>query len=345
MLRSIPPGGVISMRHRAAVKCARHRPSLAFAIIWLFTSMVVGTGSTQAGAIAPTGINVVASTDNTGLGGAVPNVLVQAGAPFTLDITLSPAGASFNKDTLLALTPGIDHIVGGDPHGTFSPSTVSFPAGQSSETFAVSYSAVDNGVILTASVAAKNSAAKNSKVARGATQPFDVLKTVLPLTQGDTRFPTGVGVGNNNCGDGTSESECGIVVLPNGIQSPNGALTLGACTPNDLGCTSGSQVVQFVAELESPPYTSTSPATLIFRCSKELCRNTNNGIKSFTVKVSQSVSGPLDDVSQPCIAKGVANNGLNDGETFCTDYVQSHRDNSGDVLLYLLFTQDMRGST
>ena len=326
------------MRHRAQVTAARPRLTVAFAIIGLLTSMVVGTGLARAGTIAPTGINVVASTDNSGVGGAVPNVLVQAGALFTLDVTLSPAGASFNKDTPLALTPSIDRSVGGGPRGTFSPSTVSFPGGQSSATFAVSYSAVDNGVILTASVAAKN-----SKVAPGSTRPFDVLKTVLPLAQGDPQFPTGVGVGDNNCGDGTDESECGIVVLPNGIQSPNGALTLGACTSN-LGCTSGSQVVQFVADLGAR-YTPASPATLIFRCSKQLCRNTNNGIRSFTLKISQSATGPLDHVSQPCIAKGVADNGLNDGDTFCTDYVQSHRDNSGAVLMYLLFTQDMRGST
>ena len=33
-----------------------------------------------------------------------------------------------------------------------------------------------------------------------------------------------------------------------------------------------------------------------------------------------------------------------DGRDFCLDYVQSHRDNSGDALFYFLFTHDMRGS-
>lgn len=326
------------MRHRAAAKSVRRGLAVAFATIGLLASMVVGAGSVPASPIAPTALNVVASTGNTGLGGAVPNVLVQAGAPFTLTVTLSPDGATFNKDTDLDLTPSIDPSVGGSPQGTFSPPTVTFPGGVSSATFAVSYSAVDNGVVLTASVAAKN-----SKVAPGSTQPFDVLKTVLPLAQGNPQFATGVGVGDNSCGDGTDESECGVVVLPNDIQSSNAALTLGACTAN-LGCTNGSQVVQFVADLGTR-YSPTSPATLIFRCSKDLCRNTNNGVRAFTLKVSQSATGPLDHVSQPCITKGVADNGLNNGDTFCTDYVQSHRDNAGDVLLYLLFTQDMRGST
>lgn len=307
-------------------------------MIGLLASVVVGAGSVQADPITPTGLGVVASTDNPGLGGAVPNVLVQAGDAFTLSITLSPDGATFNKDTDLDLSPSIDPGVGGSPQGRFSPSRVTFPGGVSSARFAVSYSAVDNGVVLTASVAAKN-----SKVAPGSTQPFDVLKTVLPLAQGNAGFPTGVGVGDNSCADGTGEPECGVIVLPNDIQSSNAALTLGACTTN-LGCTGGSQVVQFVADLGTR-YSPTSPATLIFRCSKDLCRNTNNGVKAFTLKVSQSATGPLDHLSQPCIAKGVADNGLNNGDTFCTDYVQSHRDNAGDVLLYLLFTQDMRGST
>ena len=322
------------MHGRAAVRSARHRVVFAFATIGLLASMLVGAGSAHGTTISPTGINVVASTANGGLGGAVPNVLVQAGDPsITLTVTLSPDGATFNKDTPLTLTPSIDPSVGGQPQGTFSPSTITFPGGVSSATFNnVSYSAVDNGVILTAS------APKNTKVASGSTQPFDVLKTVLPLSQGKIP-PGGVGVGDASCGDGTNEPECGIVVLPNDIQSPNGALTLGKCTSN-LGCTSGSQIVQFVADLGTR-YSATSPAELIFRCSKQLCRNTNNGIKSFTLKVSQSATGPLDQVSQPCLTKGV----VNDGATFCTDYNQSHRDNAGDLILVLLFTKDMRGST
>jgi len=105
--------------------------------------------------------------------------------------------------------------------------------------------------------------------------------------------------------------------------------------------------VQFIADLGSR-YTPQAPATLIFRCSKSLCRATNNGIEGFTLKVSQEATGPLDRVSQPCIAKGIADNGLINGpgagDTFCTDYVQSRR-SEGDLLLYLLFTGDMRGST
>jgi hypothetical protein len=330
------------LRHRNAVSMPRRRRGIAaFGAVVLALPLVVGTVSTaQATVIAPTGINVVASTANGGLGGAVPTVLVQAGAQFTLTVSLSPAGAAFKQDTPVNLTASLDPAVGGSPHGSFSPSQVMFPADVASQSFSVSYSAVDNGVILTAAVAAKG---KPSGVTPGSTTAFDVLSTLLPLAKGNPQFANGVGVGNADCGQATTEPECGIIVLPNDIESANGALSLGKCTAN-LGCTSGSQVVQFIADLGAR-YTPQAPAELIVRCDKKLCRNTNNGIRGFTLKVSQSATGPLDHVSQPCAAKGVADNGLNNGDTFCTDYVQSHRDNSGDVLLVLLFTQDMRGST
>jgi hypothetical protein len=331
------------LRHRNAFSMpGRRRGIAAFAAAMaLALPLAVVTISTaQATVIAPTGINVVASTANTGLGGAVPVVLVQAGAQFTLTVSLSPAGAAFNKDTPLNLTATLDPAVGGSPHGGFSPSQITFPADVSSQTFSVAYSAADNGVILTASAAAKG---KPGGVTPGSTASFDVLSTLLPLAKGDSQFANGVGVGNASCGQATTEPECGIIVLPNDIESANAALSLGKCTTN-LGCTTGGQVVQFIADLGTR-YTPQAPATLIFRCSKQLCRNTNNGIRAFTLKVSLLATGPLDHVSQPCAAKGVADNGLNNGDSFCTDYVQSHRDNAGSVLLYLLFTHDMRGST
>src|SRR6266566_1315082 len=330
-------GGHMILRHRNAFGMPRgRRGTAAAAAIALALSLTVGTISTaRATVLTPTGIGVVASTSNGGLGGAVPAVLVQSGSTFSLTVKLSPAGAAFKQDTPLNLTATLDAAVGGNPHGSFSPSQITFPADVSSQTFAVSYAAADNGVILTASVVTKG---KPSSVTPGSTAPFDVLSTLLPLTKGDPQFANGVGVGNAACGQATTEPECGIIVLPNDIESSDAALSLGRCTTN-LGCTSGSQVVQFIADLGTR-YTPQAPATLIIRCSKQLCRNTNNGIRAFTLKVSQSATGPLDHVSPACVDKGV----VNDGAAFCTDYVQSHRDNAGSVLLYLLFTHDMRGS-
>jgi hypothetical protein len=315
----------------------RWRAALLAATALLASALVGVAAPAQAHGTDPTAISVAVTTDNSGLGGAVPDVLVQAGDQFTLTISLLPHGATFHKSTVLDLTPSLEPSVLGRPHGTFNPSKITMPAGVSHASFAVAYSAADNGVVLTATVDSRY-----STVTSGRSAPFDVVATLLEAARGDPQFKTGLGVGDSSCAKGTSEPECGIVVLPNDISSAAAALTLGRCTV-DLKCTSGSQVVQFVADLGTR-YSKLHPATLIFRCSKALCRNRNNGIKNFTLKVSQSATGPLNRVSQPCIAKGIADNGLGNGDTFCTDYVQSHRD-SGDLLLYLLFTQDMRGST
>jgi hypothetical protein len=282
----------------------------------------------------PTSISVTASTDNSTLGGAVPDVLVTAGNTFTLTVTLSPAGSAFNTATTLALTASL--AAGGRPGGTLSPASVVMPGGVNTDTFAVAYSAVDNGVQVTASVPKKG---KSSLVTPGTTAPFNVLKVLKQFPSTDPGLATGLGVGNADCAQDTTEPECGTIVLSHGISSQNGALSLGACTP-DLGCTSGSEVVQFIAELGTS-YSPTDPALLIIRCSKQQC--TGKGVSSYTLKVSFSASGPLNLVSAPCVSKGVAQDAS--GNDFCTDYVRSHRDNAGDALLYLLFTHDMRGST
>jgi hypothetical protein len=286
---------------------------------------------------APTGIVAVASTyhPNSDLGGAVPDVLVAAGDLFTLTITLSPDGATFNTATKLDLSAAL--FSGDHPSGSLSVPSVTMPAGVPSATFDLSYTGVDNGVQVTAAVA--KTKGKTSTVTKGMTAPFDVLKTLKPITPADnTELATGLGVGNANCTAATTESECGTLVLSHGLPSQAGALSLGACTP-DLGCTSGSQVVQFISNLGTA-YPPNDPALLIIRCSKPQCAG--RGINYYTLKVSQSASGPLSE-SLPCVSKGVALDA--NGNTFCTDYVQSHRDNAGDALLYFLFTDDMRAST
>ena len=293
-------------------------------------------GNTSAAPVpTPTGISAMASTDNSNLGGAVPDVLVIAGSPFTLTVTLSPAGAAFNTSTSLNLTASL--ATGGRTAGTLGPTSVIMPAGVNSATFAVAYSAVDNGVQVTVAVAKTNG--KLSQVVPGTTSPFDVLKVLETFSSDNPQLVTGLGVGNADCTAASTESECGTLVLSHGFSSPGGALSLGACTP-DLGCTSGSEVVQFIAELGTS-YGPADPALLIIRCSKKQCLG--KGLNSYTLKVSFSATGPLNLVSAPCVSKGVAQDAS--GNTFCTDYVQSHRDNAGDALLYLLFTHDMRGST
>jgi hypothetical protein len=321
---------------RLAVIVPTHLLRTALACAVLIGASIAATAPTGATpAPAPTGISAAAATDNSTLGGAVPAVLVAAGTPFTLTVTLTPAGAAFNTDTTLSVTASL--ASGAYPGGGLSPASIIMPGGVNSAQFSVSYSAVDNGVQVTVSVAKVTG--KISLVTPGTTAPFDVLKTVAIFPSTEPSLGTGLGVGDADCTQDTTEPECGVLIAPNGFASQNGALSLGACT-SDLGCTDGSQVVQFIADLGTD-YSTTNPATLIIRCSKQLCPG--KGVSSYTLKVSFSATGPLNLVSAPCTSKGVALDAA--GNTFCSDYVQSHRDNAGDVLLYLLFVHDMRGST
>jgi len=281
----------------------------------------------------PTAITASAATNNGTIGGAVPDVLVAVGDKFQLTVTLQPAGAAFKSDTTLTLTPSLES---GSPKGSLSPTTIVMPADTNSQTFDVSYSAVDNGVIVT--VAVKSSKGKPTDVTAGSTDPFDVLKLLTKFENDDPRLPNGLGVGNASCTQASTEPACGTLFLQHGAET-NGALSLGACTP-DLGCRSGSQVVQAIADLGTR-YSQDDPALLVFRCDKKLCAG--KGIKSYTLKLSFAATGPLNLVAAPCLDKGIARDAADND--FCVDYVQSHRDNSGDALLFLLFTHDMRAST
>jgi hypothetical protein len=294
----------------------------------------MASNATETGPPRPTSIVATASTDNSDLGGAVPDVLVKAGGPFTLTVALEPYGAAFKNATTLSLTASLAD--GRQPGGVLSRRFVTMPAGVNSATFSVSYSAVDNGVQVSVAVAHDDA---YHPVTPGTTAPFDVLKTLTKFASDDPRLADGLGVGNANCTRRTTESECGTLVLSQGFSSQAGALSLGACTP-DLGCTEGSQVVQFIADLGGA-YSPEDPALFIVRCSKELCAG--KGVNSYTLKVSFEASGPLELESAPCVSKGVALDAS--GNEFCTDYRKSHRDNVGDLLLSFLFTHDMRGST
>jgi hypothetical protein len=329
------------MRKSDSIHRARKvRFGAALSAVTLIASIAGLSMSGNAAATAPptpTGISAVASTENSNLGGAVPDVLVTAGSPFTLSVTLSPAGAAFNTATKLNLSASL--AGGGRPAGTLSPTSVIMPAGVNSGTFAVAYSAVDNRVQVTVAVAKTNG--KTGLVTSGMTAEFDVLKTLKEFASSDPGLTTGLGVGNADCTQQTTESECGTLVLSHGFSSQAGALSLGACTPG-LGCTSGSQVVQFIADLGTS-YSPTDPALLIIRCSKQQCPG--GGVNGYSVHLSFSSSGPLYLDSPACVSKGVALLDPETGYYYCTDYRQSHRDNAGDLLLYVLFTQDMRGST
>lgn len=313
--------------------------ALVVAVLALIATMLSPSVSEAKGAGpgGPTGVSASLATDQSGLdGGAVPGVLAQAGVtPITLTLTLM--GGTFNQTATFNL--GASLSAGGRASGSVTPGQVVLAAGQSSATYTITYSAVDNGVVVTPTLT--GSLAKRYSLTPGASAPFDSVKN-LTFTSVGSGISTVIG--GDTCVADSPEVECGIITLPNGTASTRAATTLGSCI-GIVGCPSAGngtpqpQVVGFIAGLGTL-YTKDAPAQITIRCDKSRCGK--GGVNAYTVKMSFAATGPLDIVSQPCIAKGIADDGL--GNDFCTDYRATTRDNSGDLLIAVNVVRDYRGA-
>jgi hypothetical protein len=264
--------------------------------------------------------------------GAVPSVIVQIGGTVHLGVSFydaSGAPASFSKDTTLLVTsnrPGLTQLTG----TALKDATTA--------TLDVRFTQAVNQVSLTVSVPGRAGAG----ITPGTSSPGQIFDVLSQLQFADSSpnnsFQKGIGGDNSQCANATStQPVCGIVILPHGAQSSTVLLSLGACDSSYAGCGSTRGfVVQTLADLGGL-YTRTDPATLLIKCDKTLCA----GGAIQTKQLSFSLNG--NDAlapAPPCPAKGT----VGSDQTACVDYVQSHRDNSGDTLLYLLFPNDMRGS-
>ncbi|MDV3222071.1 hypothetical protein [Intrasporangium sp.] len=267
-------------------------------------------------------VTVSVSTDNSGLDGAVPAVLARAGDPIELLLTTT---VPFYQDVTFTLDVS---VADGSPDGILSPNQVTLPAKATSVAASVAYSAVENGVVITPSVGGKGKPIAFTAIPSMA---FDSLRTLQFAQQGATT------VGTDTCTTTTDETNCGVALLPLSFASARAALSTGATADECAGrpCKAGSTVVQFIAALEG--YTAEAPATMIYRCDKSQCGN--GGVNKFKVYYSYASSGPLSE-APACLVKNQANPG---GEA-CVDYVNSQRDNAGDLLLYFHFTHDLRGT-
>lgn len=308
------------------------------AVVGTVLAAVGGTISSAAGAAAtaPASIVVDAVTSDVAApagtpGGAVPYVLVQAGGTIHVRVSfydVSGAPASFTKNTTLVVTS--------DRAGLTQLSSIA-PKGATSATLDVRFTNATNQVSLTVAVAGKVA----RTVTAGSSSPsqrFDVVSQLqFADAAPDTSFQQGIG-GDSGCANATpSNPVCGVVILPHGASSSQVLLSLGLCDAVYAGCgsTKGS-VVQTLAGLGGL-YTKADPATLLIKCDKTLC----GGGRIADQHLSFSLNGnDALGTAEPCPSKAT----VGPTQPACVDYVQSKRDGSGDSLLYLLFTQDMRGS-
>lgn len=320
---------------------ARSRAALGAALLVL-VSLITGLyrPALAASLPSPDAIHAAVTSSTTAPTGspsdAVPAVLVKQGQAFTLTVTLTYLGqsAAFNgKSTTLS--------VKATGPGTLSSSTISMAGGVSSQDFSLSYSTYAPNVSVTVSVPNGRQA---STVAPGTSNLFDVQK-YLDTYASSPGVPFRQGEGAGGCADATTDDPvCGVAILPHGAGSGGVLLSVGGCDPvRDVNCKN-PLVVQMIANfndaLGNPLYSKTDPATVLVICDKTACKG--KGVSSYNVYATlSSINGanPALSVSPPCAVKGQ----VNVDSDFCTDYVTSHRDNAGDLLLYVLMDRDWRG--
>jgi len=235
--------------------------------------------------------------------------------------------APVTTNTVLSLTKA-----SGPPGSLGGTLTGSIAAGASEGSITGStYSPYGNGVVLAVS-------------APGLTEDTITLDVQL-LGYAKTLSP-GVGdsVVNPACADATPQQPiCGSLLLPNGALG-RVLLAQGKCAgvTNCLGSPDAALLVNGKANLQgedgSKLYTNNRPATLVLKCDKTLCGG--GGVTSFKPWIDlDGDNAPFAD-APPCPAKGKV--GAN--QTFCFDTRQSTRDNAGDLIAYVLFVEDIRGS-
>jgi hypothetical protein len=265
---------------------------------------------------------------------ALPGVLTAANDkdhPIAVTLSLSD-DSDLSRNLVVDLT-----VVGGT--GKFSQTSFKVPSKGPTATFNVTYSKAQDGVALYASVHKPTSTSPTP----GQSAFFDVLES-LTVTQKESLPANGLGA--DACGANFAGPLCGFVILPHSITSKAAALSSGSCSEAN-GCSSKLAEIQFIAGLDQSLYRA-EPATLVLRCDKGTCKG--KGVSNYTAKVTLLKTGDLY-VSPPCPAKNTlpplpttVDPDRPEIGHVCTDYVSSHRDNAGDLLLEVLFDKDMRGT-
>ena len=325
---------------------ARRHIAVVLALLASLLAVVGGMGSSAATAasLAPVSLSVdtVASDRAAPDGtpdGAVPTVIVKTGERVHVTVSFSDstgAPASFQKDTKVVVTSS---------GGGLSQVTSTVSKGVTSAVLDVTFSQTANQVALTVTVPGK--AGTSISATSSSAQRFDVLSELRFVDAAPgINLRQGIGGDDSRCTNATPTNPvCGIVMLPNGATGTTGRdgtptqvlLSLGLCGGDYSACGSPKgAVVQTLTGL-SGLYARTAPAALLMKCDKTLC----GGGQIQDQHLNFSLAGNAELQPAPaCPAKAT----VGADQHACVDYVQSKRDGSGDTLLYLLFTQDMRGS-
>jgi hypothetical protein len=325
-----------------APRTPHHRRRTGTALVVAAGTALALVGITSPGAAAapppaPTRLGVVVAGNIAGIPSTAgtPALLVEQLEDVAVTVTLyagdDPVVVSRSKDTVVRL-----RVPEGAPGLVRGTGRVVVPGGQSSGTGSVQLSGTGNDVRLLADVL---SGPRGTASLTGESVTFDVVRAPVSVTY--DQLPTsnvlvsaaGKGV---ECSPTPDEPTCADLVLPNGLAS-NVFFATGACDAA-AGCPTGGDLLLVLAEFGAG-HSNANPATVVVKCDKSRCGG--GGVPGYQLRVSLEGDGPLDEGAAPaCSSKGV----IQAGEEYCVDYVQSKRENAGDLNLFLLLARDARMS-
>jgi hypothetical protein len=236
---------------------------------------------------------------------------VVAGAPFDVSFSSNlPLSTTKSTHVVLTALDGTNPVTG----------STDVPAGETTGTIAgITLSTVANNVNLHVAVDERRTEVQPGDL------PVDVLRFSSPAP--DTSTLIGISGGGSpgvECHPTTTDPICGDLLVPDGIGGPG--FVSQACNGP---CGAHGSYVQALIETAGI-YSKTNPFEVVFKCDKSLCPG--KAIKTYSVKV-ELIAGTGAVASPPCASKGVID--PDPDVQFCTDYVQSSRDNAGDVLLHV----------
>lgn len=306
------------MNDRSTLPTRRRLSALILGLGALVTATLVGTDLATAAPPGPAPTITISAV-------STPTITVPttpgSGAPFVVQdvafdvaVTTSVPLAA-NKTTDLVLT-----VESGPNTGLVFPGSIA--AGATTTTFSgIVLPDPGNGVRIQVAVDERRTDVVPD------TETFDVLQDQFdaPSSSSLTGFGGGGGVGKE-CSPTSTDQVCGDVLLndASGVLS-NLLLARGA----------SNSFLQVLVALDPAKYNRTNPLVVVAKCDKSKCGGA--GIKKFSVLVQIAPTDPL--VKSPaCSAKGV----VDAGKDFCTDYVQSTRDNAGDLLMVVLLRVDAK---
>lgn len=266
-----------------------------------------------------------------------PSIWIAAGTDFTITAKsvdgTGPAPLSFTKDISVKIT-AVSSL------GTVQLGTVVVPKGTSDIVLprARLTADIDDAKIHLESVE------KRGDVRSGDSATFDVQSDFINDLQGDDldiAIGGTVSTDGKNCTPNTESKICYEIHFPANSTDSSHLLSLGNCNNTINLCRANLDYWWSLVNIDQTVVNRFNPVITDMGLDKSLKGIAfEHGVPKARWTFRPSGSEVWDTDVPNCPSRGV----IAEGDTYCQDTTESHRDNSGDTWIRLLWLQDARGS-